>query len=159
MKRIMLILVVSGLVNIAVVLTVPYMSTTWFLWKQAMLIGITSILLTRCALNFWQRRIRQQAINEALVAFSRGGWDESVPKGLYNVAIIVAPGWEAKKTCSLWNAPGQFTCNCTNTCKEWLKRQDSKPEEPCTHKDANGEWTVDIDGESEQCTQCGTLGK
>lgn len=31
--------------------------------------------------------------------------------------------------------------------------------ENCTHKDENGEWTVVIDGQYEECTQCGLIGK
>lgn len=29
----------------------------------------------------------------------------------------------------------------------------------CSHKDKHGEWTVIVDGQYEECTQCGLIGK
>lgn len=39
---------------------------------------------------------------------------------------LESEGWTARKTCSDWNAPGQFRCDCSEVCKEWLKAQEGE---------------------------------
>lgn len=45
------------------------------------------------------------------------GLQESKPK-------LISVGWEARHDCTLFNAPGQFSCNCDGVCNEWLKSQE-----------------------------------